>query len=139
MAEQPKKYEPIQAIEIVIKEATGIKPTCGEGHDLFEFLQTKATATTKGARVFVSYHGFAGGEIYASGRQSDSDTENYTIYIHTDKSVREIVNKIRAFLRKDSNMIFVDTCGDRRIIAITGGSAMREQNFGVFEMNIRIL
>jgi len=138
MAEQPKKYEPIEAIGNMVETATGIKATCGEGHDLNDFLQSKATASEKGTRIFVAYHGFAGGEMYSDGRQSDSDTENYTIYIQAEKNVRETVNKIKQFLRTDENMEFRDTTNSRRIIAATGGSAIREKGFGVFEMNILI-
>lgn len=134
---KPKK-EPIEAIADVVEAATDVTPTCGEGHDLADFLTTKATASEKGTRIFVAYHGFTGGEIYTSGQQSDNDTENYTIYIHAGNNVRETVNKIKRHLRTDENMIFTDTTGEMRVIAATGGAAMRENGFGVYEMNIRV-
>lgn len=138
MAEQPKKYEPIEAIANMVVTATGIKPTCGEGHDLSDFLASKATAADKGTRIFVAYHGFSGAELYANGAATDSDVENYTIYIQADKNVRETVNKIKEFLRIDENVEFKDTSNNFRVIAATSGSAMREKGFGVFEMNIRV-
>ena len=139
MADQT--YEPIDAIAVVIKDATGIEPTCGEGQDLQDFLETKATAAKSGVRLFVAYNGFTDADRYASGYESDGGAENYTLYIQTDKNLRAIVNKIRAYLNDETagNADFTDTSYNRRMITATGGAAMREKGFGVFEMNIRIL
>lgn len=139
MDKQPK-ITPLTAIAQAVTDALRVECTTGEGQELYQFLESTATVQKDGLRIFVAYTGFRAGARYSSGYETSDGAETYSLYIqaHDKKSVRETVNKLRSHLREEPNAEFTDDAGEKRFISATGGAAMREKGFGVFEMQLTI-
>jgi len=103
------------------------------GMSFGEFLNEKSAETPS---VFISYEGFTDVE-YRSDGMSDVDTENYSLYIRCNDSVKQYVKLLRDRIKEDGSE-FTDDNGVDRYIQIIGGQPFRDNGADAFEITIQI-
>ena len=98
-----------------------------------EFLSEKSTETPS---IFISYEGFSDVEYYSDG-SGNVLTENYSLYIRCNDSVKQHVQALMIALGGEYSE-FTDDDGAIKYVQIISGQTFRDNGADAFEITLQI-